>query len=248
MRVRTLAPLGAVLMPVLGLAPAHADWTGKGEAGLVIASGNTETETANAKLQLANEIGKWKHQFGGAALYASSELDGTTAQRWEAFDQSDYNFSPRTFWFGAVRYEDDEFSGFEYQAIASTGIGRKFIDTDVTKFTGTAGVGYKFLETRAAFDDAGVLIEPGNTDSEVVFRGTLDYDRQLTPSTSLLDKFVVEAGADNTFVQNDLALQVKMTDVLALAVGFSVRRNTDPPVGFEETDTLTTVNLVYEIK
>jgi putative salt-induced outer membrane protein len=45
-----------------------------------------------------------------------------------------------------------------------------------------------------------------------------------------------------------LALQVKMTDVLALAVGFSVRHNTDPPVGFEETDTLMTVNLVYEIK
>ena len=40
----------------------------------------------------------------------------------------------------------------------------------------------------------------------------------------------------------------QMTDVLALAVGFSVRHNTDPPVGFEETDTLTTVNLVYEIK
>jgi putative salt-induced outer membrane protein len=39
-----------------------------------------------------------------------------------------------------------------------------------------------------------------------------------------------------------------MTDVLALAVGFSVRHNTDPPVGFEETDTLMTVNLVYEIK
>ena len=61
-------------------------------------------------------------------------------------------------------------------------------------------------------------------------------------------ELAVEAGADNTFAQNDLSLQVKMTDVLALAVGFSVRHNTDPPVGFEETDTLTTVNLVYEIK
>jgi putative salt-induced outer membrane protein len=49
-------------------------------------------------------------------------------------------------------------------------------------------------------------------------------------------------------VQNDLALQVKMTDVLALAVGYSVRYNTDPQVGFEKTDTLTTINLVYEIK
>lgn len=93
-----------------------------------------------------------------------------------------------------------------------------------------------------------MLLEPGDTDSEVVFRGTLDYDHELTATTSLLNEFVVEAGADNTFVQNDVSLQVKMTDLLALAVGYSVRHNTDPPVGFEETDTLTTINLVYEIK
>jgi putative salt-induced outer membrane protein len=236
-----------VLAALAAIPPAHADWTGKGEAGLVVASGNTETETANAKLQLANEIGKWKHAFGGAALYASDE-DGKTAQRWEAFEQTDYNFSPRTFWFGAARYEQDEFSGFEYQAIASTGLGRKLIDSADTKLTGTAGAGYKFFDTRDSFDDAGVLIEAGDSDSEVVFRGTLDFEHHFTPSTSLLDKLVVEAGADNTFVQNDLSLQVKMTDVLALAVGYSVRHNTDPPAGFEQTDTLTTVNLVYEIK
>ena len=248
MRVSIPAAAAALLISTLCMSAARADWSGKGEAGLVIATGNTETETANAKFQLANEVDKWKHQFGGAALYASSDDEGTTAQRWEAFEQSDYNFSPRTFWFGAARYEDDEFSGFEYQAIVSTGIGRKFIDTDVTKFVGTAGVGYKVFETRDAFDDAGGLIEEGDTDNQVVFRGTLDYDHQLTPTTSVLDKFVVEAGADNTFLQNDLTLQVKMTDVLALAVGYSVRHNTDPPVGFEKTDTLTTINLVYELK
>lgn len=228
--------------------PAYADWTGKGEAGLVISSGNTETQTANAKLNLAREEGNWKNAFGLAGLYASDE-ESSTAQRWEVLGQSDYSFSPKNFWFGAARYEKDEFSGFEYQAIASSGLGHKFIDTERTKFAGTAGVGYKFFETRDAFDEVtGVLLQAGDTDSELVFRGTLDLDRQLTETTSLVDKLIVEAGSDNTFVQNDLALQVKMTDVLALAVGYSVRHNTKPPIGFEKTDTLTTVNLVYEIK
>ena len=48
--------------------PALAAWTGKGEAGLVVSSGNTETETANAKLALAREAGKWKNAFGLAGL------------------------------------------------------------------------------------------------------------------------------------------------------------------------------------
>lgn len=229
-------------------APAQADWTGKGEAGLVLSSGNTETETANARLNLAREKGHWKNQFGLAGLYASDDV-GATAQRWEVFGQSDYNFTPKDFWFGAARYEQDEFSGFEYQATVSAGLGRKFINTDVTRFIGTAGVGYKFLETRDAFDEVtGVLLEEGEADREGVFRATLDFDHKFTQTTAAIDKFIVEAGADNTFVQNDIALQVKMNAVLALSVGYSVRHNTDPPIGFEKTDTLTTVNLVYEIK
>jgi putative salt-induced outer membrane protein len=67
----------------IGLAaagPALADWSGNAQAGRVVSSGNTETETANAKLELVNEVDAWKHKFGGAALYASDE-EGTTADR-----------------------------------------------------------------------------------------------------------------------------------------------------------------------
>jgi putative salt-induced outer membrane protein len=228
--------------------PAHADWTGKGEAGLVIASGNTNTETANAKMQLTNETDNWKNTAGAAALYASDE-DGKTANRWEVFGQANWKFTERNFLFGAGRYEQDEFSGFEYQATASYGIGRRFMDTPDTKMIGTVGAGYKFFETRDSFDDeTGVLIEEGESDNEVVFRATFDLEHQFTATTSLLNKFIVESGANNTFAQNDLSLQVKMTDVLALAVGYSVRHTTDPPAEFDQTDTLTTINLVYEIK
>jgi len=228
--------------------PAHADWTGKGEAGLVIASGNTETETANAKVQGTYESENWKNTVGAAALYASDE-EGKTANRWDAFGQLDWKFTTRNFLFGAARYEEDEFSGFEYQATASYGIGRRFLDSPSTKMVATLGAGYKFLETRDAFDpETGELISEGESDSEVVFRGTLDLDHQFTATTSLINKFIVESGADNTFAQNELSLQVKMTDVLALAVGYSVRHNTDPPPEFKKTDTLTTINLVYEIR
>jgi putative salt-induced outer membrane protein len=227
---------------------ARADWSGKGEAGLVISSGNTETQTGNAKIEVARQGARWKNAFGFSGLYASDDI-GATAQRWEALTQQDYNFSPRTFWFGAGRYEDDRFSGFEYQATLSTGFGRKFIDNDRTQFIGTAGVGYKIFETRPAFDEiTGELLQPGERETDAVLRGTLDFSHDLTATTKVLDKFIVESGADNTFLQNDLSLQVKMTEVLALAVGYSVRHNTDPPFGFEKTDTLTTVNLVYEIK
>lgn len=242
-----LAGIAALAGPVPHAARA-ADWSGKAQAGLVLANGNTDTKNANAKLDLATTIGSWKHAVGAAAIYASAD-EISTGQRWEVYEQSDYNFSERNFWFGAARYEDDRFSGFEYQATASTGLGRHFIDTDRTKFTGTAGVGYKFFETRDTFDeDTGVLLEQGTSDNEAVLRGTLDLTHKLTETTQLIDKFLVESGADNTFVQNDIGIQVKISDVLALAAAYSVRYNSDPPLNFGRTDTLTTLNLVYELK
>ena len=55
------------------------------------------------------------------------------------------------------------------------------------------------------------------------------YEHNFTESTKITNKLLAESGSDNTAVQNDIALQVSMTDTLALAVGFGVRYNTDPP-------------------
>jgi len=49
-------------------------------------------------------------------------------------------------------------------------------------------------------------------------------------------------------VQDDLALAVNISETFALAVGIGVRYNSDPPPLAESTDTLFTVNLVYNIK
>jgi len=238
--------LACAVAGILVAGTAAADWTGKGEVGAAVTSGNTDTKAANAKVEIINALDQWKHMFGLAANYVADDI-GTTGQRWEARGQSDYSFTPRSFWYGALRYEDDRFSGFDYQSALTTGLGHRFIDTDVTKLVGQVGVGYKFVETRDSFTPGGALI-PGDTENSVVFTAGVDFSHQLTDTTQVLNRFLAEAASDNTFLQNELALQVRMSDVLALAVGYAIRYNTDPPAGFEKTDTLTTLNLVYEIK
>lgn len=214
--------------------PAQAQWKGKGEVGIVFARGNADTDTANVKVDTSREVDRWKHAFGIAALRASSE-GLTTAERYGANWQSDYKLTDRSFWFGGLRYEQDEFSGFNYQASVSTGYGYKFIDTERTKFSGQAGAGYRRSK----------LLPSGFVQSGAIFRGDLKFDHALTDTTRIINTFVVEAGSENTFASNDLAVQVKMSDKFALSVGLGVRHNTDPPLGLEKTDTLTTVNLVY---
>ena len=80
--------------------------------------------------------------------------------------------------------------------------------------------------------------------------GTLssDFEHAFTETTKLTNKLLTEFGGENTAVANDIALQVSMTQSFALAVGFGIRYNSDPPPLSESTDTLITINLVYNIK
>ena len=238
-RIRAALRHFAVLAMLAFALPVAAQWTGKGEAGLAIASGNSDTRTANAKVTVNRKIENWEHSAGLAGLYVRNDGD-TTARRWETFLQTHYNFGGgRTFWFGGTRYEKDRFSGFDYQGVLDTGMGHKFIDTDATRLSGQAGVGYKFWET---------LGTPNDKDSSVVGTAGLDFRHQLTETTSVVNKFGAEIASDNNFLQNELGFAVKVSDRIALSLGYAVRHNTDPPAGFKKTDTLSTVNLVYEVK
>lgn len=215
-------------------ASAQAEWKGKGEAGIVFARGNTEADTINFKLTMSEEVGLWKHALDMAALRATS--DGVkSADRFMAGWQSDHKIDERSFAFGGLRYERDRFSGFTYQATASTGVGYKFCDTDRTKLSGQIGAGYRRIR-----DDV-----TGATSGDAVAVAGVDYSHVLTPTTNVVDKFHLESGSDNTLLTNFTGLEVKMTNALALSAGLDVRMNTKPPAPRKKTDTVTTLNLVY---
>jgi len=118
--------------------PPPVGWTGKGEAGAVLARGNADTTTADVKFDGTDSFGNWKETAHLAFLYGQS-AGFSTAQRLEGAWQTDYNFSKKTFVFGYIAGENDRFDGFVYQVTLATGLGQKLIETDTTKLTVTAG-------------------------------------------------------------------------------------------------------------
>lgn len=225
---------GAVLALAMVAFPAQADWQGKGELGGVLARGNTETETLNAKVDMTKATEQWNHLVGFSILRNTTD-SVTSADRWELRGESQYKLTERSYVFGALRYEDDEFTDYEYQATASAGYGYKFIDTDRTRLDGKIGAGYRQSELRPS----------GEKEDDAILRGAVDYSHQLTDTTRVYDKFLVEAGSDNTFLQNILGIEVRMTEKLALGLSYEVRHNTDVLPGTEKTDQILTANLVF---
>jgi putative salt-induced outer membrane protein len=251
-RQPTLRFAGATLLLANSLA--HADdapppvgWSGKGEAGLVLARGNADTTTANVRLDASDLIWPWKHTIHLAFLYGEN-ASFSTAQRLEGAWQTNYNFTRKAFVFGSVIGAQDRFDGFVYQVTFATGLGYKFIDSQDTKLTGTLGFGYRRLQPEELFKtpDGRVYARvPGESTSDAVATAGLDYQQQVTQTTKLTDRLLVQAGGQNTAVANDFAVVVNINGSLALSLGYGLRYNSNPPAGTKTTDQLTTANLVY---
>ncbi|MEM1092136.1 MAG: DUF481 domain-containing protein [Pseudomonadota bacterium] len=235
-----LVRLTVLTVLTLNLAPALAQdeqgWSGKGGLGIVSQRGNAETETVNITGELVNNMNQWRHLLGLAVLN-SSENDVDTANRFEVYGQSDYKISDTSYWFGSVRYEDDDFSQFENQATLALGYGRELFNNDVHRLNGEVGVGYRRAELRAS----------GETSTDPVLRGKLDYEWVLSDTATLSNNFLVEAGSDNTFAKNITALTADLAGNFGLQLAYEIRHNTDVDDPANNTDFLTTVNLVYSL-
>lgn len=230
-----------VLLPALAALalshPVHAEWSGKAGLGASMATGNSDNQSANGAAEVTYKDHRWENVLGFMGNYGN-DGDTTTAQRWEFRGQTSYGFTEKAYWFGAARYDDDRFSAYDYQASLATGLGYRFFDTEETRLWVQGGPGYRVSKER----------ETGDTIDGAIFRGNVGFERQITGTTRIVDLFLLEAGSDNTYLQNNLGLVVTITGSLGLRVGYEVRYNTDVPPGVEKTDTLTTIGLQYESK
>jgi len=240
-----MAPLAAVSEDAPP--PPEGVWTGKGQAGYVSSKGNSDSRSANVALDMALMEGPWKHAFHLGGLYGQS-AGIVSAERWDTAWQSNYDLTKNLFAFGGLRYQHDMFSGFQYQASGTAGLGYKIVDTENTKLSAQAGVGYRRLRPEDLTRDAsGAVVartlEP--VESGAVGTVGVTYSQALSSTTTLSDKLLVESGSSDTLITNALALAVKISTKLALSVGYTIQDNTKPPAALKKLDTLQTINLVY---
>lgn len=226
-------------------------WAVNGQAGLIMTRSDTTTKSGNASFAAAHAMGRWTLSGGLAGLYASTGTV-TNQQDLKAFLQSDLQLTQRMFWFSTARWDRNLFNGFAYQESIATGAGFNIIQTPATRLSTELGVGYRRQEPEILVTNpsGGVIArtrEPVVNDA--VMQAVVKYERSITSSTKLLNTLLVESGASDTTTTDNLSLQVKVDASLSLAVGMQLVNNTSPPPGSaRHTNTMMTVNLVYELK
>jgi putative salt-induced outer membrane protein len=231
--MKKAAVAACIVLASIASLPASADWSGKGRIGGVLVRGNSDTATANLDFDVTKHLERWDNKLGGSML-RTLNAGVVSANRWEARIGSDYRPTDRAFFFMAGRYEQDEFTDYAYQATATLGVGYHFVANDRTKLDGRLGVGGRRAELRLT----------DVVEEDPIARTEIDFKHQLTGNTSVLNRLLVEAGESNTFVQNALGLEVKMTQRFSLGLSYEVRRNSDVLPGTRNSDQVFTVGLV----
>jgi putative salt-induced outer membrane protein len=215
-------------------AGAHAEWQPTAELGFVSTTGNSEASSFNTRLAVEGTFDKWTHE--ATALAVRGEADGeANAERYQATWSSHYSLAERRYLTGNARYERDDFSPFQYQATATVGYGWYALKDERQELLLEAGPGIRQAERVS-----------GESDTNAIARGLVDYSIQFTETAKFFNTFLVEAGESNTFIQNDTGISVKINAAFSLKAGYQIRRNSETPVGTEAVDTLTTVNLVWQ--
>jgi putative salt-induced outer membrane protein len=261
----------AFALPLTALAseppPPKQGWSGSGEAGLAAASGNTKSENINAKIDIKYNDDHWKDDFyllaqrnktnvavntsgSGSNPPTTTTQYELTANRYETGASAGYKLDDHSYVVGALRYEHDAFSPYDYQSIASLGYGYQALKNAHDELAFEVGAGLKTVQPTSRYianpaPPPDLLKLRPDSDSSAAGRGKVDYKHSFNANTSLVDTLLVENASGNTFVQNDAGLAVKMNSSLALKLGYQLRHNTEVAEGFKHTDQLVTTNLVY---
>ena len=209
-------------------------WKGEGELGFTSVSGNSDAENLNARLGIAVESGAWKH--AGSIEAVRAETDGeTSADYLRLREKSEYSIGEHSYIYGQFRYEDDEFSGYEYRTSLIVGIGQRLIDLETRRLDISAGIGSRHSEES----------ESGDRIDEGILSGELFYEQKVGDNARFIEKILLETGDENTYFESETALSTKISDSLAAKVSYLVKRNSSPPPDTEKIDRITTVSLVY---
>ena len=155
--------------------------------------------------------------------------------------------SKNSHFFVALTHDSDYFGAYRHETVLSGGYGFRLIDESDMTLGFDFGPGYKYFQYSESNGDLFKDGRPkaGEKDDEWIAVGKADFNWTISDNAKFTQGLKVEYGDTNTKTLSETALLTKINGSLQMKVAFNVTHNSDVSDDKKNTDTETSLTLVY---
>ncbi len=212
---------------------------GTAQAALLATTGNASAQALGFGGQFIWRPMPWS--LRAKATFAQTETDDVlSARSTVAGARVDRFLTTRTSLFGQYHFLRDLFAGVEQRSTVAGGLAYRLIQGPPHRLTIDGALGFEH-ESRVEEESENVAIVAGG----------VAYDWEISATSKLTEELRYVQGLeslDNWKLDQSIALTAAITSIFSLKIANLVRYANEPVPGFESTDTVTSVALVWTIK
>lgn len=219
-------------------------WNTSAELGAISTSGNTVGTSVTGKVDAKQETNKWSNEFILAGYFKDEEVTGDDGEKTRERSAQRYSLSAKAGYkllhddhgklFALATHVDDRFGAYTRYSTIGVGYGTQTYKSDTHSLDVEIGPGY-FRGVRSE----------GDTESGMTIRGAANLKWKLSDSAQFRQNISVERGTSNIHSIAETALLTKINSTMQMKAAYSIRNDTSVPADKKNTDTQTSVTLVY---
>jgi putative salt-induced outer membrane protein YdiY len=223
--------------------PEGSSWYTSAELGAITTSGNTEGTSVTGKIDARHEMANWSNEYIFSGYFkedVNHNGDGSTtrtrsAERYSLSAKAAFKLledGNRAFLLGS--HVNDKFGAYTRYSSVGVGYGTQLLRREDKSVDVELGPGYFHGESAA-----------GEIESGMTVRGAAQLRWRVSPSAAFSQSVSVERGTSNMHSIAETALSTKINGTMQMKAAFSARNDTNVPENKKNTDTQTSLTLVY---
>lgn len=227
---------------------AEGGWFTSAELGAISTSGNTTGTSVTGKIDARQETSNWSNEYIASGYFQEDQVTGDDGQRKRQRSAERFSLSAkaafkllgegkRAFVLGS--HVNDKFGAYTRYSSLSVGYGSQWYRSLDKSLDVEIGPGY-FQGQRAQS-----ALEDHERESGMTIRTAAQFKWALSPSAWFAQSLSVERGTSNIHSIAETSLSTKINDTMQMKAGFSLRNDTNVPADKKNTDTQTSLTMVY---
>ncbi len=238
-----LATGGLLLSLVHASAAAGESWHTSAELGAIGTTGNTAGTSVTGKIDSRQELEEWSNQYILAGHFKEDEVTAKDGSKVDKRAAERYSVSARAAYklmqddeklFVLLAHVEDRFGAYTTYSTLALGHSTRWYRSPDASVDVEIGPGYFSGENASGDGENGFTV-----------RGAASMKWKVGPGAHFSQSVSVERGTSNVHSIAETALSTKINGTMQMKAAFVARSDSNAPVAKKNTDTQTSLTLVY---